>query len=75
MLFRSVSAVADFGAQAIVCKLIKDAFPSDPIVGEEDADDLRTPEMAARLTQVTSYEKTVLPDATDRKSTRLNSSH
>ncbi|MEL6128737.1 MAG: 3'(2'),5'-bisphosphate nucleotidase [Cyanobacteria bacterium J06636_28] len=64
---KSPVTVADFGAQAIVCKLIKDAFPSDPIVGEEDADDLRTPEMAARLAQVTGYVKTVLPDATDEQ--------
>ncbi|MEA5462725.1 3'(2'),5'-bisphosphate nucleotidase [Leptothoe sp. PORK10 BA2] len=64
---KSPVTVADFGAQAIVCKMIKDAFPSDPIVGEEDANDLRTPEMAARLAQVTGYVKAVLPDATDEQ--------
>ncbi|MBE9066045.1 3'(2'),5'-bisphosphate nucleotidase [Leptolyngbya cf. ectocarpi LEGE 11479] len=62
---KSPVTVADFGAQAIVCKMIKDAFPGDPIVGEEDADDLRTPDMASRLAQVTNYVKAVLPDATD----------
>ncbi|MEM8613572.1 MAG: 3'(2'),5'-bisphosphate nucleotidase [Cyanobacteria bacterium P01_H01_bin.105] len=64
---KSPVTVADFGAQAIVCKMIKESFPSDPIVGEEDADDLRTPEMAARLAQVTSYVKSVMPEATDEQ--------
>ena len=64
---KSPVTVADFGAQAIVCKMLKEAFPSDPIVGEEDADDLRTPEMAARLAQVTSYVKAAIPDATDEQ--------
>ncbi|MEM9978898.1 MAG: 3'(2'),5'-bisphosphate nucleotidase [Cyanobacteria bacterium P01_D01_bin.2] len=62
---KSPVTVADFGAQAIVCKMLKDAFPTDPIVGEEDADDLRTPEMADRLAKVTHYVQAVLPEATD----------
>ena len=30
---KSPVAVADFGVQAIVCKLIKDSLPSEPVVG------------------------------------------
>jgi 3'(2'), 5'-bisphosphate nucleotidase len=33
--------IGDFGAQALIISSIKHAFPSDEVVGEEDADDLR----------------------------------
>lgn len=35
------SAVGDFAAQAVIATIIHNAFPNDPIVGEEDASDLR----------------------------------
>jgi len=44
---RSPVTVADFGAQAVVSKLLADAFPDTPLVGEEDADELRKPENTA----------------------------
>jgi 3'(2'), 5'-bisphosphate nucleotidase len=34
--------VADFAAQAVINTVLSQAFPDDPIVGEEDAADLRT---------------------------------
>ncbi len=61
---KSPVTVADFGAQAVVCKALKEAFPNDPVVGEEDAGELKTPEMTARLQQVTDYVKQVAPNAT-----------
>ncbi len=61
---RSPVTVADFGAQAVVCKALLEAFPSDPVVGEEDAGELKTPEMAERLQQVTGYVQQVAPEAT-----------
>jgi 3'(2'), 5'-bisphosphate nucleotidase len=61
---KSPVTVADFGAQAVVCKALLEAFPNDPVVGEEDAAELKTPEMAARLQQVTDYVKRVEPNAT-----------
>lgn len=64
---KSPVTVADFGAQAVVCKLLKDVFPNDPIVGEEDADDLRAPEMAKQLANVTHYVKAAIPKATDKQ--------
>ena len=38
---RSPVTVADFGSQALICHRIKEAFPNDPIVAEEDAAVLR----------------------------------
>ncbi|MEM8550704.1 MAG: 3'(2'),5'-bisphosphate nucleotidase [Verrucomicrobiota bacterium] len=38
---RSPVTVADFGAQAVVLHHLAQAFPDDPVVGEEDADELR----------------------------------
>lgn len=40
---RSPVTIADFGAQAIVCRMVADAFPEDPIVGEEGSAALRDP--------------------------------
>lgn len=39
---RSPVTVADFGSQAIICKAIGDTFPEDIVVGEEDANSLRS---------------------------------
>ena len=33
--------VADFGAQALICQAIREAFPKDAIVAEEDSQELR----------------------------------
>ena len=38
---KSPVTVADFAAQAIVCAFLAKALPADPLVGEEDAADLR----------------------------------
>jgi 3'(2'), 5'-bisphosphate nucleotidase len=45
--------VADFSAQAVINTILSRAFPSDPIVGEEDADDLRDNEtLLARVAEL-----------------------
>ncbi len=44
---RSPVTVADFGAQAVVSHLLAQAFPGDPLIGEEDAAALRRPENAS----------------------------
>ena len=41
--------IGDFGAQALIISSIKHAFPSDEVVGEEDADDLRKNEGERQL--------------------------
>nr|AAQ04818.1 3'(2'),5'-bisphosphate nucleotidase [Tuber borchii] len=38
---KSPVTIADFGAQALIISSITHAFPEDPIVGEEDSNDLR----------------------------------
>ncbi len=49
---KSPVTVADYASQAIVCKVIGDAFPDDAIVGEEDANELRAGEHASQLERV-----------------------
>lgn len=61
---KSPVTVADYGSQALICKAIGDIFPNDPIVAEEDAADLSTPEMAPQLAKVTDYVKELVPEAT-----------
>ncbi len=56
--------VADYGSQAIICCALAAAFGADPVVGEEDAADLRQPEMASRLQQVTAFVKAHIAEAT-----------
>lgn len=54
--------VADFAAQAVICQALADAFPDDPVIGEEDSALLRSrPE---QLAQVTHYVQAQLPNAT-----------
>ena len=61
---KSPVTIADFGAQAVICRALEAEFPNDPIVGEEDAAELRTPEMSDRLAQVTQFVQGVVADAT-----------
>jgi 3'(2'), 5'-bisphosphate nucleotidase len=49
---RSPVTVADFASQAVICKALAEAFPNDPIVGEEDAQELREPANAALMDSV-----------------------
>eukprot|EP00002_Diphylleia_rotans_P022213 TRINITY_DN4348_c0_g1_i6.p1 TRINITY_DN4348_c0_g1~~TRINITY_DN4348_c0_g1_i6.p1 ORF type:complete len:1009 (+),score=227.54 TRINITY_DN4348_c0_g1_i6:56-3082(+) len=41
---KSPVTIADYGAQAVVVKQLRAAFPNDPVVGEEDAKELRATE-------------------------------
>ena len=52
---RSPVTVADFASQAVICKALAEAFPDDPIVGEEDAQELREPGNATLLDSVVSH--------------------
>jgi len=62
---RSPVTIADFGAQAIVCKLLSEVFPEDPIVGEEDTTDLEKPGNAATLVKIIDYVQGFYPNATE----------
>lgn len=61
---KSPVTVADFGSQAIICKALKEAFPDIPIVGEEDAKELRQQENKATLDKITGYLREMIPFAT-----------
>jgi 3'(2'), 5'-bisphosphate nucleotidase len=41
---RSPVTVADFAAQAVIGNLLEGAFPGEPLVGEERAEVLRSPQ-------------------------------
>jgi 3'(2'), 5'-bisphosphate nucleotidase len=49
---RSPVTVADFGSQAIICRVIGDAFPDDPVIAEEDATALQDPTNRLALERV-----------------------
>jgi 3'(2'), 5'-bisphosphate nucleotidase len=44
---KSPVTVADFGSQALICATLKASFPDDPVMAEEDAAELRSPDRAA----------------------------
>ncbi len=51
---RSPVTVADFGAQAVVCRALGADFPNDPVIGEEGAAELRLPANELFLTRITA---------------------
>ena len=59
---RSPVTVADFGSQALVCRVLAEVFPDDPVIGEEDASALQTDDNAALLEQVVLRVGTVVPN-------------
>lgn len=63
---RSPVTVADYGSQAVVCRILKEAFPSDPIVAEEASGELRSPRNARVLSTVTDFVRSIFSDASDR---------
>jgi len=64
---RSPVTIADFGSQAIICKLIKEKFPDDVVVAEEDSTELRNPGRSNILKQVTQYVKNLIPEVSPEK--------
>ena len=49
---KSPVTVADFGSQALICRTLGIAFPDDPVIAEEDAEDLGRSVNAAILGEV-----------------------
>ena len=64
---RSPVTVADFASQALVAYLLFRAFPSDPLVGEEDATALRTPEARRTLERVAYFASEIMPEPDPEK--------
>jgi len=60
---KSPVTVADFASQAVVCRALAEAFPTDPVIGEEDAKELREGGRAPLLDKVVGHVRTVAPDA------------
>ncbi len=60
---RSPVTVADYGSQAIICKYIKTDFPDVSILAEENSLELRKPDNAPILEQVTHYVNTFIPNS------------
>jgi 3'(2'), 5'-bisphosphate nucleotidase len=58
---RSPVTIADYGSQAVVCKLIRERFPGDTIVAEEDSKELRRSDRIKILEQVTDYVNQFIP--------------
>jgi len=52
---KSPVTVADFASQAIVCQILEGAFPSDAVVGEENAAALREPDQATVRASVVEH--------------------
>ncbi len=61
---KSPVTVADFGSQALVCRRLREGFPRDPIVAEEDAEDLRKSDQARMLDQIGGYVRRFRREAT-----------
>jgi 3'(2'), 5'-bisphosphate nucleotidase len=62
---KSPVTVADYGAQAVVGRLLALEFPHVPMVGEENADALREPSNRAMCDKVVSLTRTVLPQVSE----------
>ncbi len=58
---RSPATIADYGSQAIICKFIRERFPNDIIVAEEDSKEIRRPNRSRLLEQVTGYVNAFIP--------------
>lgn len=62
---KSPVTIADFSSQAVVCRAINEAFPEDPIIGEEDAAELRLEENREFLDKIAAELIAIqIPDVT-----------
>lgn len=63
---RTPVTVADFGSQALVCRALREAFPDDPVVAEEDAAVLREPSNGDLAEQVVQRVQAARPETIDQ---------
>ncbi|MGB9630034.1 MAG: 3'(2'),5'-bisphosphate nucleotidase [Thermodesulfobacteriota bacterium] len=64
---RTPVTIADYGAQAIICKMIRERFPKDPIVAEEDSKELREPTHSKILEKVTHFVNLFIPNSSSEE--------
>lgn len=60
---KSPVTVADFGAQALICRALADAFPDDPVIAEENAAALREAHNAELRSRVVEQVRNLYPDS------------
>ncbi|GMQ81071.1 MAG: 3'(2'),5'-bisphosphate nucleotidase [Rhodothermia bacterium] len=61
---RSPVTVADFGSQSIICSSLREAFPHDSIIAEENADVLRTDDNHSLADRVVTEVQALRPNVT-----------
>ncbi len=59
---KSPVTVADFASQAVVCAILAEHFGEDPVVGEEDSQELRAESNSALRSEVVAQVRTVIGD-------------
>lgn len=64
---KSPVTVADFAAQAVVARLLQSTYPDIPLVGEESAAVLETPEEAETLERITKFISTQIRSITKKQ--------
>src|SRR3989304_193556 len=64
---RSPVTIADYGSQAMICKMIKEKFPHDTIIAEEDSKELRRPDRSKILERVTDYVRAFIPGSSSEE--------
>ena len=62
---KSPVTVADFGAQAVICRALNEAFPGDPIVAEEDTAELNTPGGETLIVNIMEHVSAILHGITE----------
>ncbi len=63
---KSPVTIADFGSQALVCSRLRMAYPSDPIIAEENSTMLRLVENETERLGVVQRVRMLRPDATEQ---------
>lgn len=64
---KSPVTVADLGSQAIVCRILREAFPKDAILAEESASALLEEKNRHILERATGFVSRLFPDVTPQK--------
>lgn len=62
---RSPVTVADLAVQAVVSAALRERFSNDPLMAEESSEELRRPEWAELLANVTSHVQQIRPECAD----------
>ena len=64
---RSPVTVADFASQALVGKLFQEQYPDVPLVAEENASILKTPEETLTLRKIVTFVRNLFPSTTEQQ--------